>query len=1217
MITVGLELTNFIDPNLTWKTVSKGRNSSKRSRKPFPKSLELDQDLGKKQFQRLSGTHSLESDKSDVLVQRRGFGNMEHVPIKKRRFLFRSPSPPPQSPKHCEESKELDNSRCTLDQQTCANGNTEKVVTATAFSESLCKNSVTDNNAENNASFFNVVPVSNEDFSGITMLAAAACSSELDCTVGDVEKSKIGDVLKRDDNESFASATILKENIATSKSTDSLGEATGQFMEEDCVANLPINSTEHVCLKSSNDDGSSPTNEFLIAKPNESVVSTVSREESVERCGSSDALNNVVRPVEDKPTDSPNKAIEIAGKTAATFVPRKYWDLNTIMDEWDHPIEDTFAGSCMQSAEVAPTIGMSFEKSLNVETSIAAERVLAKESGERLDDKTEACAAPVSMVFSDSGGFPDVVTAFNKSVSSLDVPSDLVTSGLKGNCSLYDTNSHAIETTSSCVLETKPQWVVVAEADSDIDKEPKNSMNSKGQYSFQTELHKIDSSLVPLTENASCEVKAVDCGCTDAKEKNASDENDEEASITCPSASTNFLGASNSNIAALSASLSGNVLCKASDIGSANYRPQEHMTFLDANVNNSLETASQLSNTQSSCIETPMVKLKVSDGAHNSSSMEVLVAPLATISNSDTTPDTSRRDYQMDVPNVSETSISVNPTGKVVKHLGSTTPENHGGGPKLHSLNEVSSELVNNNANVASARGYDLHLEDGELRESVGHGWEDNEGDTLAEDSEKQSRGLDDKSVDVQHQSCLSTVDTKATDSFKRDSPLLKPCLGAPLIGQDRVEGDCKGASASADSIRSRSSNFGIMHHADCPNARHKPLVQTDLCCDPSQNVGLKSVLADSGPEEGRDRVYQPRNISAPRSGYNSMRRGSSGERDNFHGTRMGNSRDNTLDGNSRSKFDRFSGGINRGFREGYQRPGTFNHSGEGRRSFSPRENRQDSHYPRSNRKSRSRSRTRSPDYRSEARAGRARLPYHPPGHSANYIRGGRSSGRGRGFNQRPRFDNMGSPGRLRSNDGPMRFHDTNRDPDYEENNHYRRKPLFIRNDRRSRSRSRSFSPDYRPDTRVGSMRGSYQHTGGRGRRSPPVRPFRQFQRYDNGESPGERFNDNSQSSRGNDYDNGGNDFRRKPRNIFERIHPRHHDEDGDSRQFQYDDQDNNNNNNRNFRRNENYGRGGGRRPMDFRREDRSNNNNNSNVRYDSDRMFDSGPKQFRGMRGS
>ncbi|KAH9603501.1 hypothetical protein KSS87_010017 [Heliosperma pusillum] len=1247
MITVGLELAKFVDPNLTWKTVSKGRNTSKRSRKPISRSLQLDQDLGKKQFQRLSGTHSLESDKSDVLVQRRGFGNMEHVPIKKRRFLFRSPSPPPQSPKHCEKSKEFDSGRGTLEQQTYANGITEKVVNGTDVSEPLCKNSVTHNNIENTASSFNGVPVSNEDFSGITMLAAAACGGgleSLDCTVGDVEKFKIGDLLKRDNNESFASATILKENIAISRSTDSLAEATGQLIEEGRVANLPIDSTEYVCLKSINEDGSSLINEPLKAKPNESVVSTISREESVELCGSSEALNNVVRCVEDIPSNSQNKDIEIADKTADTFVPRKYWDLNTIMDEWGQPVEDTSAGSCMQSVEVAPTNNMSSKKSWDVETSTPAERALAIESGERLDVQTVACA--VSKALSDSGGFPAVVAAFDKSLNRLDVPSDLVASGLKGYCSLHGTNSHAIETTPSCVPESKSQWVVVAEADSDIDQKPKSLMNSKGQSSFRTELHEIDSSLVPLSENALCEVKAIDCGYTDSKEKNALDENDEEASITCQSVSTNFLGASNSNIAAMSASLSGNVLCKANDLGSGNSRPQEQMTFVDANVNKSLETASPLASTQSSRYEMPMVKWKVSDGAHCSSNMEALGTPLATINNCNTTPQASTRDYQMDAPNVTETSTSINSTGKAVEHLGSITPENHGD-RNLPSLNEAFSELANNNANVASGRGYDCHLEDGEFRESVGHayGWEDNEGednetehvdydsddregiifeapndavqlsgDALAGDCEKQSCGLD-KSVDVdhslQHQSCLSTVDAKVTDSFKRDSPLLKPCLGAPLKGVDRVEVDCKGASASADSIRSRSSNFDSMHHADCPSARHKPSVQTDLCCGPSQNVGLKSVVADSGPEEGRDRVYQPRNISASRSGYNSMRRGSSGERDNFHGTRMGNSRDTTLDSNSRSKFDRFSGGINRGFREGYHRRGAFNHIGEGRRSFSPRENRVDSHYPRSHRKSRSRSRTRSPDFRSEDRMGRARLPYQPPGHSANHIRGGRSSGRG--FNQRPRFNNVGSPGRLRSNDGPMRFHDTNRDSDYEENNHYRRKPLFVRNDRRSRSRSRSYSPDYRPDTRVGSMRGSYQQTAGRGRRSPPVRVFRQFQRYDNGESPGERFNDNSQSSRGNDYDNGGNDFRRKPRNIFERIHPiRNQNEDGDSRRFPYDDQDdnnnNNNNNNQNFRRNENYGRGGGRRPMDFRREDRVNNN----VRYDSDRMFDSGPKQFR-----
>ncbi|KAH9603496.1 hypothetical protein KSS87_010012 [Heliosperma pusillum] len=1213
MTAVGLELTNFIDPSLTWKTVSKGRNTSRRSRKSILKTLELDQDKGKENLKRSCGEHSSESDKSDLSLQGRVFGNMEHVPIKKRRFLLRTPSPPPQSPKHCEESQELDSGKCTLEQQTFTDENTEQEVTGIVSSGSELKTCVMDGNVENTASSFDGVPVCSEDFSGIAMLAAAACGGGLDCIVGDIEKSNTASLLKSDDNESFASATITNENIAISKSTVIFEKAAEQLVEDDCMADSPSNNIHHVCSKNTIDDDTSQINELSGAAPNELVVSAINNEETIECCGLPDTVNSVALRAEDTSSDLPNEAIETAVKTTETSdVPRNYrlqWDLNTMMDDWDHPVDDN---TCMQSTDVVPTNAVCFQNSVNVEastqsTDIAPTRatyfqnpvnleastpgkglleVIANESGDRFNSLTLAYTMPESKAVTDSRGFTGIATASNLSGSSLD--------------------SHTLETSSTCIAVTKScRDLAVAEAYSDIDKKGHNLVSYKGQSSFQTEMHKIDFSLVRLSANASSEVKAGEFGHTNYKEWNALDENDED-DITYQSVSPNVLGASSSKVAALGAS------------------PQGHTTFVGAKEIKPLESFSQLASSQSSCSEMPLVKLKDPDGAHCSGSMERLLSPVSMIIKNksmnmvtateirdySSTQDTSTCDQLMEfVPSVTETVKSVNHA----KHLGSHAPEYYGVSDS-QVFDKTSSELIINNENVVNARGCDSHLEDGELSYSVGHGWEGNEGedaetehvdydfddrdgicfeaandsvqlygDRFAGDCRKPRCGLD-KSVPLQHQNSLSIVDANMAESSKRDSPLFRVCFGGQVKGKDRVEGDCKDCGRSnletdrpekdfvddslcncRDSLtfnetkkyfmkilkhvslkleqegilmfsicendiytvdkKRGSSNFGSMPQADRSGVTRQSSGQTDVTCGLLMNVELKSVETHPGPEEGEEkvvrdsedtslRVCRPRFISTSRSGYNPMRRSSPGERDNFHGTR--DCRDSNLDINARSKFDRFTGGINRGFREGYHRQGMLNHFGKGERTFSPLENRPDSHYQQSQRKARSSSRTRSPDSRSEARMGRTRLPYQPPGHSANHIRERRSPVRV--FNQRPRFNRLGSPGRFRSNDCPIRFHDTSRDPDYEESDNYRRKPLFMRNDRRHQTRCRSFSPDYRPNTRVISMRSPYQPT--RGRRSP-VRLFRHNNRYDNGESRGS-FNDNSQSSRGNDYNDRG-----------------------------------------------------------------------------------------------
>lgn len=63
MTTVGLELTSFIDPSLNWKTVSKGRNTSRRSRRAASKSMKMIQVQEKRSPKRPNSMQLSESEK--------------------------------------------------------------------------------------------------------------------------------------------------------------------------------------------------------------------------------------------------------------------------------------------------------------------------------------------------------------------------------------------------------------------------------------------------------------------------------------------------------------------------------------------------------------------------------------------------------------------------------------------------------------------------------------------------------------------------------------------------------------------------------------------------------------------------------------------------------------------------------------------------------------------------------------------------------------------------------------------------------------------------------------------------------------------------------------------------------------------------------------------------------------------------------------------------
>ncbi|OMO83991.1 hypothetical protein CCACVL1_11062, partial [Corchorus capsularis] len=224
MSTVGLELTNFINPDLTWKKVSKGnRSGTRRTRKAGAKNLTIGMGLADKNTRKVEDGTVSESEKLGVDVLGRRFGDkVEQVPIKKRRHMFRSPSPPPP----LTPSPHLEASSQHLEFQPAAGQNSS--------SNSAQRQQLTETDQP-----------TIEDFSGIEILAAAACSDGISDDVTENEASPSVEKSMQDRIQSSGSAmasegtTALLETACCSPK-DSLNEdkTEGSSFQDDSIADL-------------------------------------------------------------------------------------------------------------------------------------------------------------------------------------------------------------------------------------------------------------------------------------------------------------------------------------------------------------------------------------------------------------------------------------------------------------------------------------------------------------------------------------------------------------------------------------------------------------------------------------------------------------------------------------------------------------------------------------------------------------------------------------------------------------------------------------------------------------------------------------------------------------------------------------------------------------------------------------------------------------------
>ncbi|KAA8539951.1 hypothetical protein F0562_026643 [Nyssa sinensis] len=294
--TAGLELTNVINPNLTWKTVTKGyRSASRRSRRTASRNLNVGVQLDDKSPRRVEDSSVSESEKLGVAVLGQRFAcKVERVPIKKRRHLLQSSSqtpsphheeslsPQPQIPSHPEEPKQLVNSEwCCLD--SISNQQTR------AFDGSIVGQfGQGDDNGDTNGKL--------EDFSGIALLAAAACNNSIGNGVDNAKEGPIvEELLSLEGIDSSISANPLKETI--------------ESVEKDSV------------LKD-NMDG-------LFVQDNSMAISQTLRN---------------------------NENVETVKGSVRSKNDRLHWDLNTLMDVWEQPCDDRNVHSQSNASESVPDV---------------------------------------------------------------------------------------------------------------------------------------------------------------------------------------------------------------------------------------------------------------------------------------------------------------------------------------------------------------------------------------------------------------------------------------------------------------------------------------------------------------------------------------------------------------------------------------------------------------------------------------------------------------------------------------------------------------------------------------------------------------------------------------------------------------------------------------------------------------------------------------------
>ena len=179
-----------------------------------------------------------------AVLGRRFSDKAEHVPIKKRRFPFRSPSPPPRtsSPLRGDSEQLVDSQRTSSQQSSSSNSISEQQTIPNHSSKSIHSVDVVVDGRISEGTNGGIGD--GEDFSGIEMLATAACNNSMG---DDVKESTSEDspVFTCGGNSSSISVMPMKDTVASSGTSNTIqkdvaieDDMEGSFSQENSVAGM-------------------------------------------------------------------------------------------------------------------------------------------------------------------------------------------------------------------------------------------------------------------------------------------------------------------------------------------------------------------------------------------------------------------------------------------------------------------------------------------------------------------------------------------------------------------------------------------------------------------------------------------------------------------------------------------------------------------------------------------------------------------------------------------------------------------------------------------------------------------------------------------------------------------------------------------------------------------------------------------------------------------
>ncbi|KAK8662613.1 hypothetical protein V6N13_092182 [Hibiscus sabdariffa] len=299
----------------------RNRSERRRTRKPVAKSMTMGMGLVNENNRKLDNVTVSESEKLgvDVLGQHLS-ERVENVPIKKRRFMFRSPSPPPPITPclHLETSEKNVDFQTTPDQSCGSSAEQRQQLTKSDCSATSHAPSIND---EKISEVINGV----EDFSGIEILAAADCSDSICNDVTEYEGNPVEE--------------STQERIQSSVSSIHLEESTASPETACCFPKGSVN-------ESKSEGSSFQDNSFVVLYEVPSDKDTIP-ERSVSLCEfpSGKAMDLSVNESKSEDSSLQDNSFAVLHEIPSDkntpperFIPlpddRLLWDLNVPVDAW-------------------------------------------------------------------------------------------------------------------------------------------------------------------------------------------------------------------------------------------------------------------------------------------------------------------------------------------------------------------------------------------------------------------------------------------------------------------------------------------------------------------------------------------------------------------------------------------------------------------------------------------------------------------------------------------------------------------------------------------------------------------------------------------------------------------------------------------------------------------------------------------------------------------